>query len=137
MHPVHQEKALGSALIYTHFGETMSGLESGSGLESESEQLDVDITTMRGRARTVIPLLKAVSNENRLLILCYLGQGEMSVTELNDYFDLSQSALSQQLAKLREDGLVTTRRDSQTIYYSLASDEAARLIEFLHSEFCK
>ena len=100
------------------------------------EQLDVDIKTMRERARNAIPLLKAVSNENRLLILCHLGQGEMSVTELNERFDLSQSALSQHLGVLRRDGLVRTRRESQTIYYSLASKEAVGLIEFLHGEFC-
>ncbi|WP_281648821.1 metalloregulator ArsR/SmtB family transcription factor [Parendozoicomonas sp. Alg238-R29] len=91
---------------------------------------------MRAKARNVVPLLKMISNENRLLILCHLGKGEMSVTELNERFDLSQSALSQHLAKLRQDGLVKTRRDSQIIYYSLASPEAARLIEFLHGEFC-
>ena len=60
-----------------------------------SEPLDIDIKTMRARARKVMPLLKAVSNENRLLILCHLGQGELSVTELNERFDLSQSVLSQ------------------------------------------
>nr|WP_207626576.1 metalloregulator ArsR/SmtB family transcription factor [Parendozoicomonas haliclonae] len=91
---------------------------------------------MRAKARNVVPLLKMISNENRLLILCHLGKGEHSVSELNARFDLSQSALSQHLAKLRQDGLVKTRRDSQTIYYSLASQEAARLIEFLHGEFC-
>ena len=101
-----------------------------------SEPLDIDIKTMRARARKVMPLLKAISNENRLLILCHLGQGELSVTELNERFDLSQSALSQHLAKLRQDGLVSTRRASQTIYYSLASDEAAQLIGFLHQAFC-
>ncbi|WP_371924693.1 ArsR/SmtB family transcription factor [Endozoicomonas sp. SCSIO W0465] len=97
----------------------------------------VDIKTMRKKMHNVMPLLKAISNESRLLILCHLGQGELSVTELWERFDLSQSALSQHLAKLRKDGLVHTRRDSQTIYYSLASPEAARLIEFLHSEYCK
>ncbi|MGI9276246.1 MAG: ArsR/SmtB family transcription factor [Endozoicomonas sp.] len=100
------------------------------------EQFDIDIKIMREKARNAIPLLKAVSNESRLLILCHLGQGEMSVTELNERFDLSQSALSQHLGVLRRDGLVNTRRESQTIYYSLASIEAARLIEFLHGEFC-
>ena len=58
------------------------------------EQIDIDIKTMRAKARNVVPLLKMVSNENRLLILCHLGMGEMSVTALNERFDLSQSALS-------------------------------------------
>ena len=101
-----------------------------------AEKLDVDMQTMRAKARHVASLLKMVSNENRLMILCHLGQGEMSVTELNERFDLSQSALSQHLAKLRQDGLVKTRRESQTIYYSLTSSEVIRLIEFLHGEFC-
>ena len=100
------------------------------------EHLNIEPGTMRQKARKLLPLLKAVSNENRLLILCHLGKGEMSVTELNERFDLSQSALSQHLAKLRQDDLVSTRRESQTIYYSLASVKAARLIRFLHAEFC-
>ena len=103
---------------------------------SVSENLTVDIQTMRKKARNAVVLLKSISNENRLLILCHLGKGEMSVTEINERFDLSQSALSQHLAVLRKDGLVSTRRESQTIYYSLASEEAARMIQFLYSEFC-
>ena len=101
-----------------------------------TQPVNIDIDNMRLKARNAVLLLKAVSNENRLLVLCHLGQGELSVTELNERIDLSQSALSQHLAKLRQDGLVDTRRESQTIYYSLASSEAARLIEFLHKEFC-
>lgn len=101
-----------------------------------SEILTIDIKTMWQKARHAAALLKVMSNENRLLILCYLGQGEVSVSQLNQRFDLSQSALSQHLAVLRKEGLVVTRRESQTIYYSLASDEAARLIEFMHGEFC-
>ncbi len=101
-----------------------------------TQPVNIDIDNMRLKARNAVLLLKAVSNENRLLVLCHLGQGELSVTELNERVDLSQSALSQHLAKLRQDGLVETRRESQTIYYSLASPEAARLIEFLHTEFC-
>ncbi len=101
-----------------------------------TETPGVDIKHMRQRARHAVSLLKSISNENRLMILCHLGQGEMSVTELNERIDLSQSALSQHLAVLRRDELVSTRRESQTIYYSLVSEEAARLIGFLYSEFC-
>ncbi len=101
-----------------------------------SEELSIDIKTMRQQARKAAALLKVMSNENRLLILCHLGQGEMSVSELNERFDLSQSALSQHLAVLRKDQLVQTRRESQTIHYSLASQQVARLIEFMHGEFC-
>ena len=102
-----------------------------------TEPLGVNPKTMRKKAQNAAALLKNLSNENRLMILCHLGRGEMSVTELNERIDLSQSALSQHLAVLRNENLVSTRRVSQTIYYSLASDEAARLIKFLYSEFCR
>lgn len=76
-------------------------------------------------------LLKLLSNEQRLTVLCRLSDGELSVTQLGEFVDLSQSALSQHLAKLRADGLVSTRRDAQTIYYSLADPIAVRLIGVL------
>ncbi|WMS87919.1 ArsR/SmtB family transcription factor [Pleionea litopenaei] len=81
-------------------------------------------------------LLKALSNESRLLILCLLSQGEMSVTELNEKVTISQSALSQHLAVLRNDHLVETRRESQTIYYSIAKGPAAQIINTLHGIYC-
>lgn len=73
-------------------------------------------------------LLKALANDNRLRILCLLDDSELSVTELNQRLSLSQSALSQHLAILRREGLVTTRRASQTIYYSLQGEQARELI---------
>ncbi|GAA3908971.1 hypothetical protein GCM10022228_19470 [Halomonas cibimaris] len=76
-------------------------------------------------------LLKAMANAKRLRILCLLAEGEMSVTQLNRRLVLSQSALSQHLAILRQQALVTTRRDSQTIYYSLASDTVKAVIQAL------
>ncbi|OMH25305.1 helix-turn-helix transcriptional regulator [Motiliproteus sp. MSK22-1] len=91
---------------------------------------------MRANARDAAQLLKALANESRLLILCYLDGKELSVTELNSYLDLSQSALSQHLAVLRRDGLVSTRRESQTIYYSLSGDTARRVIRTLHEMYC-
>lgn len=82
--------------------------------------------------------LKNISNEQRLLILCILHEHELSVGELNDLLpDLSQSALSQHLALLRKEGLVATRRDSQTIYYCLSSNEVARVIHLLHELYCQ
>ena len=81
-------------------------------------------------------LLKAVANRNRLIILCELLEGERSVTALQSAVGLSQSALSQHLARLREDELVTTRRESQAIYYSLASHYVARLIGLLYELYC-
>ncbi|GAA6203755.1 MULTISPECIES: metalloregulator ArsR/SmtB family transcription factor [Thalassotalea] len=96
----------------------------------------VDIAELRSNAGQAAELLKAMSNENRLLILCYLGEKELSVSELNQFIDLSQSSLSQHLARLRNDSLVKTRRESQTIYYSIANQSVVRLISFLQEEFC-
>lgn len=80
--------------------------------------------------------LKALANPHRLQILCVLGTREMAVGELNEIVPLSQSALSQHLAKLRADGLVETRRESQTIYYRLSPGPARDIIEVLHRHFC-
>lgn len=80
--------------------------------------------------------LKALANVNRLMILCMLAEGELSVGELNEMIDLSQSALSQHLAKLRSDNLVNTRRESQTIYYSLVDGVAKNIINTLHDYYC-
>ena len=81
-------------------------------------------------------LLKSLGNGTRLMILCHLSQAEMSVGELQAMLGITQSALSQHLARLRSDGLVGTRRESQTIHYSLASPEAARVIATLYEMFC-
>ncbi|WP_246119355.1 ArsR/SmtB family transcription factor [Aliikangiella coralliicola] len=80
--------------------------------------------------------LKALANVNRLMILCILSEGELSVSQLNEMIDLSQSALSQHLAKLRSDQLVHTRRESQTIYYSLKEGVAKNIISTLHEYYC-
>lgn len=82
-------------------------------------------------------LLKALSNENRLLIMCYLAEaGEMPVGDLETRLALSQSALSQHLAKLRDEGLVETRRQSQMIYYRVSDPNAVKLLTLLHDLFC-
>ncbi len=81
-------------------------------------------------------LLKALANSHRLMILCELKDGERSVSALERVVPLTQSALSQHLAKLREGGFVTTRREAQTIYYSLSDSRVSRLIEALHEIFC-
>lgn len=80
--------------------------------------------------------LKALANVNRLMILCILCEGELSVTELNQMVNISQSALSQHLAKLRDDKIVLTRRQSQTIYYSMADGVARGIIQALHDHYC-
>ncbi len=88
-------------------------------------------------ARKASALLKAMANERRLLILCHLAQGEKSVGELESLLRLSQSALSQHLARLRRDGLVSTRRAAQTIHYSLAGREAGAIMETLYALYCE
>ncbi len=81
-------------------------------------------------------LLKALSNPHRLRILCELNQGERSVSELEKAVSLSQSALSQHLAKLREQAIVATRREAQTIYYSVADPRAEQLLTLMYELFC-
>ena len=88
----------------------------------------MNVQTLTPGLRPAVRLLKALANERRLMILCVLGERETSVGDLALRVGLSQSALSQHLAKLREDGLVTTRRQAQTVFYSLASREAAEVI---------
>lgn len=91
---------------------------------------------MNAHAADASRLLKALANEKRLMILCLLADGERTVGELNGLLDLSQSALSQHLAVLREDGLVSTRRDAQSVIYSLPEGPAQRIIGVLHAEYC-
>ena len=81
--------------------------------------------------------LKALSHEARLVILCLLVDGEKSVTEIEQTLSLRQPAVSQQLARLRADGLVDTRRDGKNVYYTLAKDEVRDVIMALHAAFCK
>ncbi|MCP5093141.1 MAG: winged helix-turn-helix transcriptional regulator [Gammaproteobacteria bacterium] len=91
---------------------------------------------MKDHAADAAGLMKALGNESRLMILCMLTEGERSVSDLNELIPLSQSALSQQLARLRQQGLVKTRRSSQTIFYSLANGPADRVINLLHDIYC-
>lgn len=91
---------------------------------------------MGAYAADAADLMKALGNESRLMVLCTLVDGERSVSELNAVIPLSQSALSQQLARLRSQGLVETRRESQTIYYSLAPGPADKIIHALHEIYC-
>lgn len=91
---------------------------------------------MKVHAQDAAQLLKALANESRLMILCSLVQSELNVSELNDRVDLSQSALSQHLAWLRRENLVQTRRDAQTIYYSLQGTKAKEVIQVLQGIYC-
>jgi DNA-binding transcriptional ArsR family regulator len=94
------------------------------------------ISTIHENARRASSLLKSMSNRHRLLILCQLVPGEKCVGDLEKIVGLSQSALSQHLARLRRDGLVKTRRSAQTIFYSLAGDEASAVIETIYGLYC-
>lgn len=97
----------------------------------------MDLKEMENNLAQAVVLLKAMANEKRLQILCILHKNELSVGQLCEQLPLSQSALSQHLAWLRRDGLVITRKESQTVYYSLQSDEVKVLIEQLHSLYCE
>ena len=98
---------------------------------------DKGIAELERKAGEAAGLLKLMANENRLLILCRLFiAGEMSVNGLAAAVHLSQSALSQHLAKMRDDGLLATRRDAQTIYYRISDPNAARLLDQLKDIYC-
>lgn len=97
---------------------------------------NLELEHMQDSAGKACALLKAMANESRLMILCQLARGELSVSALQDLIGLSQSALSQHLAILREKQLVATRREGQQIYYSLASGEAAAVIRTLYQQYC-
>jgi DNA-binding transcriptional ArsR family regulator len=88
-------------------------------------------------ARDASDLLKALSHESRLLVLCLLAEKERSVGELEQILALRQPTVSQQLARLRLDGLVDTRRDGKTVYYSIADDDVRRVIEVIYAIFCE
>jgi DNA-binding transcriptional ArsR family regulator len=88
-------------------------------------------------ARDASDFLKALSQESRLLVLCLLAEKERSVSELEAILSIRQSALSQQLARLRYDDLVTTRRDGKQIYYSIADDDVRRVISLVYDIFCQ
>ena len=97
----------------------------------------LDYDAMKRNATDAVSLLKGLANESRLMIMCVLAEGEISVGQLNQRIKLSQSALSQHLAVLRDQGLVQTRRESQTIYYRLEKSAAMNIIELLHDFYCK
>jgi len=96
----------------------------------------MNLEELAEHADEAVQLLKALSNRNRLMVLCILSEGELSVAEILDQVPLSQSALSQHLALLRGDELVKTRKKAQTVYYSLQDENAARVISLLHEIYC-
>ena len=92
---------------------------------------------MAQNASRAAAYLKTLAHEGRLMILCHLGSGEKSVGELEALLDIRQAAVSQMLARLREENLVTPRRDGKTIYYSLANEDTRQVIGLLYQLFCK
>jgi len=102
----------------------------------KSDAAPAEFEVLLTQARKASDLLKALSHESRLLILCLLAEGEKSVSELEEIMNLPQAAVSQQLARLRFDRLVNTRRDGRSIYYSIANKEVSSVIETLYGLFC-
>ncbi|MGJ0508084.1 MAG: ArsR/SmtB family transcription factor [Methylocystis sp.] len=98
--------------------------------------MNINPVDLAPKAAQAESFLKALANRHRLMVLCELHKGEHSVTKLQEAIGLSQSSLSQHLARLREDRLVKTRRESQTIFYSLADENVSRFIALLYEIFC-
>ncbi len=95
-----------------------------------------DTVDMAARANEAAAYLKTLAHEGRLMILCHLATGEKSVSELEALLGLRQAAVSQMLARLREEGQVGARREGKTVYYRLEDETTAQVIGFLHSVFC-
>ncbi len=96
-----------------------------------------DLDRMMENAQTASNFLKAISHEGRLMILCYLSSGEKSVTQMEEMLSARQAAVSQQLSRLRFEGLVKTRREGKTIYYRLADDRSTQILEVVYDLFCR
>ena len=96
----------------------------------------IDLDTMRAGAQEACALMKVLSNPDRLMLLCELADGERNVGELEEALGLVQPTLSQQLAVLRTEGLVNTRRDGKNIYYQIASAQALAVMQVLYAQFC-
>lgn len=96
-----------------------------------------DMDKMAANAMQAANFLKAISHEGRLMILCHLASGEKSVTELEELLSARQAAVSQQLSRLRLEGLVVPRRDGKAIYYSLADDRPKQIMEVVYDLFCR
>ena len=96
-----------------------------------------DLDDMAQNAKQATAFMKAMAHESRLMILCHLTSGEKSVTELEDLLALRQPTVSQQLARLRLERLITARRDGKTIYYSITDERALKMMEVVYTIFCK
>ncbi|WGH79637.1 ArsR/SmtB family transcription factor [Jannaschia ovalis] len=101
------------------------------------ETTEDDLDRMVENATAASNFLKAISHEGRLMILCHLASGEKSVTELEELLSARQAAVSQQLGRLRLEGLVQPRREGKTIFYSLTDDRATRIMDVVYDLFCR
>lgn len=104
---------------------------------SDSTERSPRLDQLMRNARSASDFLKALSHENRLLLLCLLAEKERSVSELENLLAMSQSSVSQQLARLRYDNLVTTRRDGKAIFYSIANENVRSVIALIYDIFCE
>ena len=103
----------------------------------DGREMSPELESLMQKARKASDFLKAVAHESRLVILCLLSERERSVTELEELLALSQATVSQQLARLRHEGLVETRRDGRAVYYSLSDDTTKRFIQAIYDKFCR
>ena len=96
-----------------------------------------DLELMEKNVETASQLLKAIASPTRLMLLCALADGEKSVSELTVALNLRQAMVSQHLARLRQEGLVTTRREAQSVFYRIANETAAEIVQILYQRYCK
>jgi DNA-binding transcriptional ArsR family regulator len=101
-----------------------------------TEEQQIDPRKMASAAQKASDLMKTLGHKDRLMVLCHLTSGEKSVGELASLLNIPQSPLSQHLARMRKESLVDTRREAQTIYYSIASGEAERIVSLMHELYC-
>jgi DNA-binding transcriptional ArsR family regulator len=114
----------------------MTSLEPSAPSQRPEEGFSPELDELMRKARRASDFLKALSHENRLLLLCLLSEGERSVSELEAILSMRQSAVSQQLARLRLDNLVVARRDGKAVLYSLANEDVRRMIGVIYDIFC-
>lgn len=121
--------------------DTMIAVKPASGLPAfdgvDGEAGGIELEAMTRNATLAAQFLRCIANPHRLMVLCHLTHGEASVGQLERELGIRQAHLSQQLARLRHDGLVTTRRDSRTIYYALGSPAARDVVGLVYTLFCK
>lgn len=112
-------------------------VEETTGTEAATECAVIPAADMLRQARAAADFLKALSHEGRLMILCHLSSGEKTVTELETLLASRQAAVSQQLARLRLEGVVSCRREGKSIYYSISDPRARRMIALVYDMFCE